>query len=281
MVKPVIELSKVSAGYGDRSVLKDVSFDVMDREIVCLLGPNGSGKTTILDCITGFRKFSSGEIKYKGEIAEKYTAGDRARLMASIPQHQNYTFPFSVFDMVCMGRAHSVALFRSPGRKETEIVDKVLKITGLESFRNRYFTELSGGEAQLVMVARALVQESEVFIMDEPTSHLDFRNELMVLEMIAGCVGKLDKTVVMATHFPNHLFYFMNYGLKVKVVMIKEGEVIVEGDAMDVLNEANLSHLYGVECVIGKSCIDNRMLKFLLPVNRGVKNEEIFKSVDL
>ena len=281
MVEPVVELKDISAGYGDKAVLHHVSCNIMEEEIVCILGPNGSGKTTILDCITGFHKISSGALTYKGRNAYHFSSKERARLLASIPQHRTYTFPFSVFDMVCMGRAHSVSVFQSPGKKEQEKVEKVLQLTGLEGLGSRYFSELSGGEAQLVMVARALVQESEVLVMDEPTAHLDFRNELMVLEMIAGCVNRLNKTVVMATHFPNHLFYFMNYGLKVKVVMIDNGTVMAQGSAAEVLNEENLSQLYGVECTIGESCIKNRMFKFLLPVNKGVNNEDIFESINL
>lgn len=280
-MKPVIEIKGITAGYGSEFVLRDIDFTVGSQEIVCLLGPNGSGKTTILDCITGYRKYSEGEILYRNKDAGLFSSGERAKLMASIPQHQGYTFPFSVFDMVCMGRAHSVSLFSSPGKKDREVVEKVLKATGLTEFSERYFSELSGGEAQLVMVARALAQGSDVFVMDEPTAHLDFRNELMVLEMVSRCVSDLRKTVVMATHFPNHLFYFMNNGIKVKVVMIREGRVMVSGPAEVVLNENNLSELYGVECTIGNMEIDNRMFQFLLPVNRGVKDEEIFQSVDI
>jgi len=242
----LIEARGVSFGYNGTPLFRDINFSIEPGELFCLLGPNGCGKTTLLDCILGHLKPLSGEILISGSNINRTRPEQIARQIAYVPQTHEKTFPYTVRDVVLMGRAAYIGMFGQPGEDDLAIAEEALAMVGITHLRNRRYTQLSGGEVQLVMVARALVQRTPVIVMDEPTAHLDFKHELVIMEKVVELVQKQGLAILMATHFPNHCFYFENSGLPTEVAMMSNMNFLAMGSPSEVLSEENLQQLYNV-----------------------------------
>jgi iron complex transport system ATP-binding protein len=265
---PIIAVANASFGYNSADVFTNISFSVGKGKLFCLLGPNGSGKTTLLDCILGTLKLRQGKILINGKDSRSFRPGRIARQIAYVPQRHERTFPYRVLDIVTMGRAAYTGLFSGPSREDERIAAQALKTVGICHLRDRPYTQLSGGEGQLVMISRALAQETPVIIVDEPTAHLDFRNDLLILETIGQLVCETGRTVIMATHFPNHAFYFKNNGVPVTVALLHKGGFLATGDADEVLTRDQMRMLYGVEtCVVSCSTGKALDLKQIIPIS--------------
>lgn len=243
----LVEINDATFAYGAQNIFQDLSFSVTKGEIFCLLGPNGSGKTTLLDCVLGSHKLKNGNIKIDGKDITSYNARKLARRVSYVPQRHESAFPYRVMDVTLMGRAPYTGIFSAPSKNDREIAKKALKLTGMYNLRRRPYTQLSGGELQLVMIARALAQNTPVIIMDEPTAHLDFRHELVILETIMSLVKEKEISVLMATHFPNHAFYFEDNNLKINIGLLKDGSFIAKGTPGEILDEERIEDLYGVK----------------------------------
>ena len=263
----IISVTNASFGYNGADVFSDISFSVHKGELFCLLGPNGSGKTTLLDCILGTLKLKSGRIMINGQDSSTFRPGLAARHIAYVPQNHERTFPYTVLDIVKMGRASYTGLFSTPSRADSLLAKAVLRDMGIESLQDRPYTQLSGGESQLVLIARALVQQTPIIIMDEPTVHLDFRHELKILETMVRLVRKNGITVLMATHFPNHALYFQNNGVRTTVAMLSEKKFLDVGTPDEVVNSDHLSKLYGVETCVVNYQYGNGMHKQVIPIS--------------
>lgn len=250
------------------AIFKDICFTVEAGQVFCLLGPNGCGKTSLLDCILGLNKLNRGSIYIQGLEMKGFKPGQIARHIAYVPQRHEGSFPYTVMEMVQMGRAAYTDRFSSPSAEDKKIAREALEQVGLSHLRHRPFTHLSGGERQLVMIARALAQKTPMIIMDEPTSHLDFRHEIVVLETIVELVKNAGVSIVMATHFPNHVFYFDNQDLPVVCALMHSQAFLAMGRAGEVLNERNMQRLYGVNTrLITIPWDKERQLRHLVPVN--------------
>ena len=263
---PIITVADASFGYNSADVFTNISFSVGKGELFCLLGPNGSGKTTLLDCILGMLKLRQGKILIDGKESRSFPAGRIARHIAYVPQRHERTFPYRVLDIVTMGRAAYTGLFSGPSREDKRIAARALETVGIGHLRDRPYTQLSGGEGQLVMIARALAQQTLVIIMDEPTAHLDFRNDLLILETIGQLVRETGRTIIMATHFPNHAFYFKNNGVPTTVALLHKKGFLATGDPDEVLTREQIREVYGVEtCMVSCSTGKALELKQLIP----------------
>lgn len=238
-----LELSKVAAGYGSRPVIKDVSLQVEAGEILCLLGPNGSGKTTLFKAILGFLGLQAGKIALDGEDISSWPRARLAQVMGYIPQAHQPPFPFKVLDVVLMGRTAHLGPMAAPGPKDVAIARQALASLNISYLEDRVYTEVSGGERQLVLIARALAQQPQVLIMDEPTSSLDFGHQVRVLEQIAGLASQ-GLSIIMATHFPNHALLCAQ-----KVALVNRGTVVT-GPPESMITEASLKSLYQVDTKI-------------------------------
>lgn len=242
----LIEARRVSFGYNDIPLFQDINFSIEPGELFCLLGPNGCGKTTLLNCILGHLKLLEGEILLNGSNISRIRPEQIARQIAYVPQTHEKTFPYTVLDVVLMGRAAYIGMFGRPEKEDLAIAEEALATVGITHLRDRRYTQLSGGEVQLVMVARALTQRTPVIVMDEPTAHLDFRHELVIMEKVVELVQKQGLAILMATHFPNHCFYFENSGIKTRVAMMSNMNFLAAGSPSTVLSEKNLEQLYNV-----------------------------------
>ncbi|NLW90140.1 MAG: ABC transporter ATP-binding protein [Syntrophomonadaceae bacterium] len=264
----LLELNDAGFTYPQQrdAVFSSINLRVDRGEIFCLLGPNGCGKTTLLDCILGIHRLDQGRIKVNGEDARHFRPGEIAKHVAYVPQRHENTFPYTVIDMVKMGRAVYTGRFSSPSDIDKEQAKKALEIVGMMHMRHRPFTQLSGGEAQLVMIARALAQQTSLIIMDEPTAHLDFKHEMLVMETIVKLVRETDMSVLMATHFPNHTFYFENRDIPIRVALMHDHTFLESGKPTEVLREDNIGRIYRVKARLAEFAMEEGSLRQLIPL---------------
>jgi len=220
------------------NLLNGISFSIDKGDILCLLGPNGTGKTTLLRCLLGINKISQGRILVGDREVHKMSARELARMVAYVPQATNMVFPYQVIDMVIMGRSPHIGIMSVPSDEDIEDARQALLKAGIAHLENSLFSEISGGERQLVLIARALAQQSDILIMDEPTASLDYGNQARILEIINE-LSRQGYSIIMTTHFPNHAFLACN-----KVAILKGGKILAMGCPDDIVTENNLSELY-------------------------------------
>ena len=243
----MIQINNATFSYGKEAIFQNINLEIKKGEIFCLFGPNGCGKSTLIQCMLGMLSLSSGSITLGGKNVSRMKPEAIARETAYIPQVHEKPFPYKVIDVVLMGRAAYTGMFSVPTAKDRSIAEEVLKKVGIAHFMERPYTQLSGGETQLVLVARALAQQTPVLIMDEPTAHLDFRNEINFLETIVKLVQDTDLTIVMATHFPNHAFYFEGSNIMSGLALMNDKRIAVQGSPLSVLTEENMARTFNIK----------------------------------
>ena len=232
----------VSFSYGSSKILHDVSFSLDAGRILCLLGPNGAGKSTLIKCLAGALRPSSGQIWTDGRPAQSFSRKEFARIIAYIPQSSTPVFPFKVRDMAVMGRTPYKDFFSQPNAADYSMVHNALDELGLLRLEDKNFTELSGGERQMVLFAAAIVQEPKILLLDEPTSHLDFGNQIRVLSMARSLADKKGMSVVMATHSPDHAFFAGD-----AAAIMKEGRIESMGPPNDIITEHSIRECFGTK----------------------------------
>ena len=228
-------------------LLSDISFTVEPGRLYCLMGANGCGKTTLINCILGMHRQDSGVVYVGGADAHKLKPAELAARVAFVPQTHEKTFPYTVEQIVMMGRSVYADALRGPGDDERAIAADVMQRTGIAHLADRPYTQISGGELQLVMLARALAQQAPVIIMDEPSAHLDFRNELVFMETVAALIRDEGTAVLMATHSPNHPFFFERSGIDTHVLALAGGRLRYSGAPSEVLTEERIREIYGIQ----------------------------------
>ncbi|HCX89041.1 MAG TPA: ABC transporter ATP-binding protein [Deltaproteobacteria bacterium] len=226
----------------ESDILKEVDFSVRAGGMNTILGPNGSGKTTLFRCITGLWKLQRGKIVFEDKDISRISHAERAKIFAVVPQEHEPPFPYSVLDVVLMGRVSHVGLFASPTSDDYEVAEKAIQTVGISHLRDRAYTKISGGERQLVLIARALSQEAPILLLDEPTSHLDFRNQVVVLKKVREITRERGLTVLMTLHDPNLAMLFSD-----KVVVLNGGSVICTGSPNAVITEDTMKRVYGID----------------------------------
>ena len=236
-----VEVRNLSFSYGDRQVLEDISFRVEPGEMLSILGPNGVGKSTLFRCVLGLLSGYSGEVLINGRSGRTMSAQESAKHIAYIPQSSNPAFNYSVFDIVLMGATAGLSRFRSPGKEDMARCGWALEKIGISDLSERCFHRLSGGEKQLVMLARALTQNTPILMLDEPTANLDFGNQLKVLQQVQS-LAREGYTVIQTTHHPEQSYLFSD-----RILAIHRGRVLLDGAPKDVLTASTLRTLYGVD----------------------------------
>ncbi|MDR2616183.1 MAG: ABC transporter ATP-binding protein [Oscillospiraceae bacterium] len=235
-----IDVQNLSFSYGERRVLDGVSFSAQSGEMLCVLGPNGVGKSTLFNCVLGITRPEAGDITADGRSVRSLGARELARIMAFVPQSHAPTFNYSVFDMVLMGTTARVGGIASPGAGEISSAEEAMERVGISALRARGYMQISGGERQLTLIARALAQQASVIIMDEPTANLDYGNQLRVLMRVKE-LSREGLTIIQSTHNPDHAFLFAS-----RVLCLLDGRVAALGDPREAVTEELIESLYGV-----------------------------------
>lgn len=235
-----LSIEALSTGYGQRLVGQDLSFDVRAGEVTCLLGANGCGKTTLLKTLLGLLPPLAGHIYIGQKSLSQIKPKALAKSLGYVPQAHQDLFPYTVLEMVLMGRTAHLAWSSTPSKQDGEIALACLAQLGIEYLASRQYTQLSGGERQMVLIARALAQQPEVLIMDEPTASLDFGNQIRVLAMIEQL--KADGlAILLTTHQPEHAHQVAD-----RVVLLHQGTILAYGKKEACLTAAHLARLYGL-----------------------------------
>lgn len=252
-----IKISNLCFSYAKQPVLKDVSIDVKYGELMSILGPNGVGKSTLFKCILGLLKNYTGLIKVDGTDIRNLSAGKMAKLISYIPQSNYPSFNYSVFDMVLMGTTSQVSAIFSPGKKQRDQVLCSLHRLGITHLASKSYAQISGGERQLTLIARALVQDARVLILDEPTSSLDYGNQLLVMAQIKSLAAD-GYTVVQSTHNPEQAFLFSDH-----ILALKDGSVLADGPPAKIVTPELMRSLYGTEIEVHS--IHNDRIRVCVP----------------
>lgn len=239
---PLLEASGIHFGYPGRPVLHDVSLRLRPGRVVALLGPNGSGKSTLLRILLGLHRPHRGHVFFSGRSTARMTRSAIAEEVASVPQHASVGFAWTALDVVLMAR---VFRQRHPFARNTaadhDAARAALCRLGAAGLADRVFSTLSGGERQLVLIARALAQESPVLVMDEPVTGLDYGNQIHLLHLIADLARTFGKAILQTTHTPEHALASAD-----EVILLRDGRILAQGRPRDLLNPSALASLYDI-----------------------------------
>ena len=246
----MIRVESLSYSYGEHPVLKDVSFHVERGEFLSVLGSNGVGKSTLFRCVLGLLPGYRGSVALDGRDIRSLPPREMAKLVAYIPQNTVSAYNFSVEDIVLMGATAALSPLRSPGKKDRDRARWAMDKVGVAHLKDRCFHHLSGGERQLAVLARALVQDAKILMLDEPTASLDFGNQLLVLTEIRQ-LSREGYTVVQTTHNPEHAYSFSD-----RILTLKDGEVFRCGTPDEVIVPEVIGEIYGLDVKISSLYAD-------------------------
>lgn len=236
----MIKVVNLSCSYGLKKILNDINFSIEKGTVLSILGANGSGKSTLLKAIVGILPYK-GNIFIDNEDTKNISRKDRASLVAYVPQSSTIPFEFNVLEIVLMGRFHTSSFNLRYSKNDIDEACDALKKVGIEDFKNRIFKNLSGGEKQLVLIARALAQKSKIIIMDEPVTGLDLGNQMQLLDLIST-LSQNGKIIIQTTHYPDHALRVSN-----KVLWLDKGQILAFGSPEEVINTQRIYDVYMVE----------------------------------
>lgn len=237
-----LEIRNISCGYDkSKPVLENVTFTVNSGEVCCILGPNGVGKSTLFKAILKLIKPISGQVFVDGDDISGWNRKRMAKVMAYVSQSHTPPFSYYVKDIVMLGRFASTGILGNPSKKDYEAVEEIMEKMGIRHLRNKAYTEISGGERQLLMIAKALAQEPQILILDEPTANLDYANMIVVIESIRK-LAKSGMCVIFTTHLAEQAFM-----CNAKTALIMRNEPIIFGDAVSTITERNLNRAYNAD----------------------------------
>jgi len=255
----MLKIDHMSFSYGEHQVLKDVSFEVERGTFLSVLGPNGVGKTTLFRCIMGAQKCYTGGIYVEGEDIRQMSRSELAGKVGYIPQIHRPTFGYTVLDTVLMGLTGQMNFFSVPKPAHVERAMAALSRMGMADYSDRLYSKMSGGEQQLVLIARAIAQNADILIMDEPTSALDFGNQYRVLEQVKQ-LSEEGYTILLSTHNPQHALSFSDH-----ILALFGGKVAAYGNTKETLTETLIETLYRMHAEF----LDTEHGSVILPLTGG------------
>ena len=244
----------------DQKIFENISFSVSSGEIMAILGPNGAGKTTMLRCITGMLKWQQGESRLDGENIRTMPERKLWQRMAYVPQAKSASSAYTAFETVLLGRSGHLNAFSIPKQEDVNKAREAMETLGIAHLAEKKCSAISGGELQMVLIARALASEPEILILDEPESNLDFKNQLIVLDTITK-LAQRGMACIFNTHYPEHALQRSH-----KALLLSKGGDYLFGDTVDVVTEANIQKAFGVQTVIGEVETPEKVLRSVTPL---------------
>ncbi|MCJ0932185.1 ATP-binding cassette domain-containing protein [Virgibacillus halodenitrificans] len=259
----------LNIGYGEQLIVKDLSIQIPDKQITTIIGSNGCGKSTLLKAITRIISQSSGNVVLDGKNILKENTKQLARKMAILPQSPESTGGLTVGELVSYGRFPYQSGFGRLTRRDQEMIDWALEVTGIIDFKYRHVDALSGGQRQRVWIAMALAQETEIIFLDEPTTYLDMAHQLEVLELLQRLNKEEERTIIMVLHDLNQAARFADY-----IIALKDGEIVKSGDCETIMQPDVLRDVFHIDAEIGRDPRTNRPICLTYNLLKGEKQNE-------
>ena len=260
-----ITARNLNFSYGNSSILKNISFSIWEGEFFIIIGPNGSGKTTLLRALSGVANPQMGEIKILRKPLSSYSRRSLARIVAFVPQMAPVDFPFTVGEVVIMGRSPHMGLFGLEREKDTGLAEQAMAFTGIEHLAGRKLHQLSGGERQRVFIARAICQEPKIMLLDEPTASLDIAHQIRVMDLMEKLRDEKGITLVMVSHDINLAAIYAD-----RLMLLKEGQIVSLGQPKDVLVFKTLEETYDCFLLVDESPLGK--FPYVMPVPKKLLN---------
>ena len=246
-------------------ILRDINFSLVDGDVLSVLGPNGVGKTTLIKCLTGLLPWTRGETFIDGKNISVMKEREVWSKISYIPQKRNFSFSYTGLEMVLFGSTSSLNIFERPSQKEIERAREVMKMIEIDHLADKVASEMSGGELQMLLIARSLVKEPKIIILDEPESGLDYKNQIIILDLIKK-LSASGVIIVMNTHYPDHALKISN-----KCLLLNYDKTYKFGETREVLNRENLKKSFSVEVKIEKISVAGKDYETIIPL--GIAEE--------
>ena len=244
----ILDISNISLSFRDNFILSNVSLEVSAGEFFVIIGPNGAGKTSLLKVLSGLQKAQKGTVTIKDKNILNYRRRNLSQIMAIVPQHIEVGFPFTVADTVIMGRSPHLGILGMEGENDFHIAEEAMKFTDVSHLTDRKLFQLSGGELQRVIIARAICQQPEIILLDEPTTALDPAHQLKTMDLMEKFRREHGTTIIMVSHDLNLASMYGD-----RVLLLKSGRVVKTGDPKSVLNKELLEDSYGCRIQVDES----------------------------
>lgn len=259
----ILEVKNGCFGYpGQKEILENINIQLKEGHILAVLGPNGIGKTTLLKCMIGLRPWTSGASYLNGNNIRELKEKEIWNHISYIPQTHGFSFSYTGLEMVMMGRSSHLGLFEQPGIWELEMAEAVMEKIGIAHLAEKDCNRMSGGELQMVLIARALINEPKLIILDEPETGLDFHNQILVLNMIEKLAHEERIAAIMNTHYPTNAMRIADEAL----IMNRKGDRFY-GKASEVLNEKTISKSFDVRVIVNEIMYQDKMIRNIIPVS--------------
>lgn len=259
----ILEVENGCFGYPKQEeILTDINIKLEEGHILSVLGPNGIGKTTLLKCMIGLMPWSRGRSLLTGKDIRTLKPKEIWNMISYIPQTHGFSFSYTGLEMVMLGRSSHLGLFSQPGHREIEMAEAMMEKVGITRLADKDCNRMSGGELQMVLIARALINEPKLIILDEPETGLDFHNQILVLNMVEKLAHEENIGAIMNTHYPTNAMSIADEAL----MMNRKGDRFY-GPTGDILNESNISKSFDVNVVVDEIMYQNRTIRSVVPVS--------------
>jgi len=249
----LLKVAGISGGYGKEAVIKDISFELKKGEILGIIGPNGSGKSTLLRLMSRVLCHQKGTISFEGKEIAEMQLKELCRKIAFVPQDTLISFSFNVWEIVLMGRIPHLKRLQFETKKDFEIAENALKLTDSLQLKEKKIDQLSSGERQRAIIAKALTQEPQLLFLDEPTSHLDIGHQIQILDLLKRLNRQNNLSIVIVLHDLNMASEYCD-----RLILLNDGKIFKEGTPHDVLTYQNIEAVYKTIVVVNKNPISSK-----------------------